>query len=108
MALIYCPRPAKNRVMTGVASVLVILGGMASLYVIVIGGQSFPMTLLPGYEATSTFSDGIVGQYTPSQWELMLGLGGVAVALLIVIFAMKLFRLLPETLEDSVADPHHS
>ncbi len=108
MALIYCPRPAKNRVMTGVASVLVILGGLASLYVIVIGGQSFPMTLLPGYEASSSFSDGIVGQYSPSHWELMLGLGGVAVALIIVTLAMKLFRLLPESLDDSMADPHHS
>ncbi len=108
MALLYCPRPAKKRFMTGVASVLVILGGMASLYVIVIGGQSFPMTLLPGYEASSSFSDGIVGQYSPSHWELMLGLGGVAVSLLIVTMALKIFRLLPESLEDSVADPHHS
>jgi Ni/Fe-hydrogenase subunit HybB-like protein len=108
MALLYCPRPAKIRFMTGVASVLVILGGMASLYVIVIGGQSFPMTLLPGYEASSSFSDGIVGQYSPSHWELMLGLGGVAVSLLIVTMALKIFRLLPESLEDSVADPHHS
>jgi Ni/Fe-hydrogenase subunit HybB-like protein len=108
MALLYCPRPAKKRFMTGVASVLVILGGMASLYVIVIGGQSFPMTLLPGYEASSSFSDGIIGQYSPSHWELMLGLGGVAVSLLIVTMAMKIFRLLPESLEDSLADPHHS
>ncbi len=108
MALLYCPRPAKKRFMTGVASVLVILGGMASLYVIVIGGQNFPMTLLPGYEASSSFSDGIVGQYSPSHWELMLGLGGVAVSLLIVTMALKIFRLLPESLEDSMADPHHS
>ncbi len=108
MALIYCPRPAKKRFMTGVASALVILGGMASLYVIVIGGQSFPMTLVPGYEASSSFSDGIVGQYSPSHWELMLGLGGVAVSLVIVTMAMKIFRLLPESLEDSLADPHHS
>ena len=108
MALIYCPRPAKIRAMTGVASVLVILGGMASLYVIVIGGQSFPMTLVPGYEASSSFYDGIIGQYSPSTWELMLGLGGVAVSLLIVTMAMKIFRLLPENLGNSVADPHHS
>jgi molybdopterin-containing oxidoreductase family membrane subunit len=108
LALIYCPRPAKKRFMTGVASALVIIGGMASLYVIVIGGQSFPMTLVPGYEASSTFSDGVVGQYSPSHWELMLGMGGVAVSLVIVTLAMKIFRLLPESLEDSLADPHHS
>jgi molybdopterin-containing oxidoreductase family membrane subunit len=106
MALIYCPRPAKNRLMTGIASALVILGGMASLYVIVIGGQAYPMTLVPGYEASSTFFDGVVAEYSPSKWELMLGLGGVAVAMVIVTFALKLFRLIPESLADNLADPH--
>jgi molybdopterin-containing oxidoreductase family membrane subunit len=108
LLLIYCPRPAKLRSMTIVASVLVILGGLASIYVIVIGGQAFPMTLVPGYEASSTFSDGIVSDYSPSKWELMLGLGGVAVSLVIVTMAMKIFRLIPESLPDSLADPHKS
>lgn len=108
LALIYCPRPAKNRMMIGIASVLVILGGMASLYVIVIGGQAFPMTLVPGYEATSTFSDGVIAEYFPSKWELMLGLGGVAIAMVIVTMSLKIFRLIPESLADSLADPHQS
>jgi molybdopterin-containing oxidoreductase family membrane subunit len=108
LALLYCPRPAKLRKMTGIASVLVILGGLASIYVIVIGGQSFPMTLVPGYEASSSFYDGVVAPYSPSKWELMLGLGGVAIALVIVAMAMKIFRLLPLSLADSVTDPHKS
>jgi len=108
LVLIYCPRPAKHRIMTVVASILVILGGLASLYVILIGGQSFPMTLVPGYEATSTFFDGAIASYTPSKWELMLGLGGVAISLVIVTMALKLFRLIPESLSDSLADPHKS
>lgn len=108
LALIYCPRPSKNRTMIGVASMLVILGGLASLYVIVIGGQAFPMTLVPGYEATSTFSDGIIAEYNPSKWELMLGLGGVAVSMVIVTMALKIFRLIPESLADKLADPQHS
>lgn len=106
LALIYYPGTAKNRTFTGLASMLVILGGMASIYVIVIGGQTYPMTLLPGYEATSSFADGAIAEYIPSHWELMLGLGGVAISLVIVTFALKLFRLIPESLADSVADPH--
>lgn len=102
LILIYCPRPAKNRMMTGIASALVIIGGMAALYVIVIGGQSYPMTLVPGYEATSTFSDGVTTVYSPSKWELMLGLGGVAIALVIVTMGLKIFRLMPESLADEL------
>ncbi len=108
LAMVYWPQQAVSRTVTAVASVLVILGGLASLYVIVIGGQAFPMTLVPGYEASSTFFDGVVAEYTPSKWELMLGLGGVAVALVIVTFALKIFRLIPESLSDNLADPHHS
>ena len=108
LAMLYCPRPAKIRKMTGIASALVILGGFSQLYVILIGGQSFPMTLVPGYEATSSFADGMVGEYTPSIWELMLGMGGVAIAFVIVAMALKIFRLLPERLDDELANPHHS
>ena len=108
LALVYCPRPAKSRFMIGIASTLVIIGGMASLYVILIGGQSYPMTLVPGYEATSTFADGAIATYTPSMWEIMLGMGGVGISLVIVTMAMKIFRLLPDSLSDKIADPHKS
>ncbi len=102
LALVYAPATASSRLWIAVASALVILGGLASLYVIVIGGQTYPMTLLPGYEATSTFFDGAIADYAPSKWELMLGLGGVALALTIVFAALKLFRLLPVSLSDEV------
>ncbi len=105
LLIVYCPRPAKSRTMISIASVLVILGGMASLYVILIGGQSYPMTLVPGYEATSTFADGAITEYSPSIWEFMLGMGGVAISLVIVTFAVKIFRLLPDSLADSIAAP---
>jgi len=108
LALLYCPRPARLRKMTVTASILVILGGFSTLYVILIGGQSFPMTLVPGYEATSTFSDGVIAEYTPSIWELMLGLGGVGIALIIVALALKIFRLIPESLDDQFAKPHQT
>ena len=102
LALVYAPATASSRLWIAVASALVILGGLASLYVIVIGGQTYPMTLVPGYEATSTFFDGAIADYAPSKWELMLGLGGVALALTIVFAALKLFRLLPVSLSDEV------
>ena len=39
---------------------LVSLGRFAHLYVIVIGGPSFPLLLFPGYEVSKTFRDGRV------------------------------------------------
>ena len=100
LALLYCPRPSRLRASAVVASILVIVGGMASLYVIVIGGQTYPMTLVPGYEATSTFFDGVIAQYTPSIWELMLGLGGVGISFILLTIAMRVFRLVPVSLAD--------
>lgn len=89
------------------ASVLVIIGGIAQVYVIVIGGQAWPLTLFPGMEVSSSFYDGVVNSYTPSLPEIGLGLGGVALAGLIVLFAIKVLRFLPVTLANSEIDPHH-
>ena len=35
------------------SSILMLVGGMAHIYVIVIGGQSYPLSLFPGMEVTS-------------------------------------------------------
>jgi len=88
------------------ASSLVIIGGFAQVYVIVIGGQAFPLTLFPGMEVSSSFHDGAVASYIPSLPEIGLGLGGIALAGLIVLLGMKLLRFLPESLADSAIDPH--
>jgi Ni/Fe-hydrogenase subunit HybB-like protein len=45
--------------------------------------------------------------YAPTLAELMLGLGGIAVALIAIIFLVKVLPFLPESLADDVADPHH-
>jgi molybdopterin-containing oxidoreductase family membrane subunit len=89
------------------ASVLVIMGGFAQVYVLVIGGQAWPLTLFPGLETSSGFSDGVVASYTPSLPEIGLGLGGVALAGLLVLFGIKLLRFLPATLANAAIDPHH-
>jgi molybdopterin-containing oxidoreductase family membrane subunit len=84
-----------------VASVLVVIGGFAQVYVIVIGGQAYPMELFPGYEITSGSGLGGIANYAPSLPELALGLGGVAVALLAVGVGTKILRILPTTLSDA-------
>jgi len=92
----------------GAASAMVILGGLAQVYVIIIGGQAYPLVLFPGMEVTSGFGDGGVAQYAPSWYEIGLGIGGVAFALLAVALAVKVLPFLPATLADGAVDPHHS
>jgi molybdopterin-containing oxidoreductase family membrane subunit len=108
MAIVYHPNMGKSRNWVGIASALVIIGGLASMYVIIIGGQAYPMPVFPGYEVVgSTFYDGQIVQYTPSIWEIGLGVGGVALALAMTVFAIKVLPFLPNSLADNVADPHY-
>ena len=105
--LIWCKKLRNNRKALGAAAILAILGGASLIYVTLIGGQSYPLVLFPNAEVTSTFFEGIVNSYSPSIYEFMLGIGGVGVALLVIVLAVKVLRLLPDSLADSVADPHH-
>ena len=107
LALIYAPQLQKCRKSLGMASVLVILGGLVQMYVIIVGGQAYPLQLFPGMEVSSSFFDGVVNSYSPTLPELMLGLGGVAVSLIAVTLAIKALDLLPISMSDAVADPHH-
>ena len=87
----------------------VVLGGLAQLYLLIIGGQAFPQDLLPGLRLQSSFGDGEVAAYVPSAPELLLGLGGVAIALLLLVIAAppllgcRLFRILPTDLPEPAA-----
>ena len=105
MALIYHPAFKGNRTTLGLASVLVLVGGLIQLYVIIIGGQAYPMELFPGKEILEGY--GGVAEYTPTLAEIVLGFGGIAVALIAVTFLVKFLPFLPESLADEVADPHH-
>ncbi len=106
IAMLYHPRIGKSRPAIATASALVIIGGMAQLYVLLIGGQAYPLDMFPGYEVTSSFFDGVVNSYRPSIWEITLGMGGVAIALLLVAVAVRVLRFLPESLADAAVDPH--
>jgi len=98
LALLYAPRLQQSGVSLALACGLVILGGFAQLYVIIIGGQAFPLDIFPGYRADSSFFDGVIGAYTPSLWELLLGCGGFTAALLIALLGVRVLPILPRSL----------
>jgi len=100
LLLIYLPSLNRFRISLVLACGLVITGAFAQLYVIIIGGQAYPLNIFPGYEISSSFFDGVIGDYTPSIWELMLGLGGVATSILMVFLIMRILPLTPEILPD--------
>ena len=84
---------------------LVVFGGFCQLYVIVIGGQAFPLDLFPGMHESSQFFDGAVEQYSPSLPEWVLGIGGIALALMIVVVAMRVLPFLPDLSHRSGVKP---
>ncbi len=104
--LLAAPNTRGNRSALIGASVMIVLGALAQMYVTIIGGQAFPLEMFPGYEVKSTFFDSGIHEYMPSHWEWMLGVGGLAISLAMVTFAVKILRILPESLSDEVADPH--
>ncbi|MDC9714261.1 MAG: polysulfide reductase NrfD [Gammaproteobacteria bacterium] len=105
MALIYHPALRGNRSTLGLASLLVLIGGVIQLYVIIVGGQAYPMEMFPGKEILEGY--GGIAAYSPSLAEIVLGIGGIAVALIAVTFLVKFLPFLPESLADEVADPHY-
>ncbi|MCL4802336.1 MAG: polysulfide reductase NrfD [Burkholderiales bacterium] len=104
MALLAHPRLGAARGTVVAASLLVVLGGLAQMHVTIIGGQAFPLELFPGMQESGSFFDGRVHPYAPSLPELALGLGGVAIAGIIVVLAVKLLAFLPERLDGRVAE----
>jgi len=95
LALVYTPGLGGTKsVIT--ASALVVIGSFAFLYVFIIGGQAFPLSIFPGYEVSSSFGDGAVGNYTPSLPEILLGFGGLAIAYLITLIGSRVLRAMPQ------------
>jgi Ni/Fe-hydrogenase subunit HybB-like protein len=96
LGLMLWPATSASRLWIGLSAALVLLGGFAQIYVIVIGGQAFPLQIFPGKEVVeSSFYDGMVSRYQPSLPEVLLGLGGVATAFLIIVLGMKALEILP-------------
>jgi molybdopterin-containing oxidoreductase family membrane subunit len=106
LGIIYHPVLSKEKNWIAAACALVIVGGLASMYVIIIGSQAYPMEMFPGHTVlASGFFDGVQGQasrYSPTIPEVLLGLGGVAVALLVTSVGVRVLQFLPESLADDV------
>lgn len=101
IAIVYSPGINSKPLLIGAASTLVVLGGLAAIYVIVIGGQAFPLQIFPGMEVSSSFGDGQIQHYQATLPELLLGLGGWGFAALLTLLGVKLLPILP--VEDAPA-----
>lgn len=110
LGIIYHPHLGTERTWIAVACGLVIAGGFAAMYVIIIGSQAYPLEMFPGKTVLEFGAPGDVGgrvaPYAPSLPEVLLGLGGVGVALLITAVGMRVLQFLPESLTDRDVDPH--
>jgi len=95
LLLIYAPNLGKNKCVIA-ASLLVILGGFAFLYVFIIGGQAYPLNIFPGYQASSSFGDGQIASYHPSLYEFLLGFGGLAIAFVITLVGARVLNFVPQ------------
>ena len=105
LTLLLAPGATRTRIVA--ACVAVVAGGLAQMYVTIIGGQAWPMDLFPGYQAASSFSDGEIHQYTPGAWEVLLAVSGLAIALLLIVIVLRALRVLPERMGDADLDPAH-
>jgi len=105
LVILWSPATRGRRGAAALAASLVVLGGLAQMYVTVIGAQAWPLDLFPGYEAHSSFFDGVLHPYAPSLPEAALALGGIAIALLGALLGVKFLRLLPASLADEALDP---
>ena len=85
-----------------ISSILILVGSFVAMYVIIIGGQAYPLTIFPDHVIVqSTFYDNVVHSYMPSLYELGLGLGGVALALIIVLIGIANFKFLPTIIKST-------
>lgn len=106
--LIFCSKMKNNRMAFMLASALVVVGYFAQIYVILIGGQAYPLEMFPNAIVESAYFDGQISEYSPSVPEILLGLGGLALTFALVVVATNVLRVLPENLSDQFVDPHHS
>lgn len=108
LIIFFTPTLSRSQSLLVTGLILVVVGGLAQVYVIIIGAQAYPLMLFPGMEASSSFYDGVVNEYIPSLPEILLGLGGIGLSLLIAVLAMRVLPFLPErlgSLDGKIAEP---
>jgi molybdopterin-containing oxidoreductase family membrane subunit len=104
LALLFERGASRSRGALVAAAACVIGGGLAQIYVIIIGGQAYPQLMFPDKEVASSVFDGVVAAYAPSVPELALGVGGVALALALTAVGLKVLPFLPRSLADGDVD----
>ena len=86
------------------ATLLILVGSFLAMYVIIIAGQAFPLKIFTNYEIIeSSFYDNVIHTYIPTIWELGLGLGGVALSLIIVLIGIANLDFLPTIIKSPEA-----
>lgn len=104
LGILYHPQLSKSQNWVAAAAGLVIVGGLSAMYVIIIGSQAYPQDMFPGQTVLEFGTLGAAGvgiaPYVPSAPEILLGLGGVAVALLVTLVGVRVLQFLPESLAD--------
>ena len=96
LAMLYSPGARHSIGTVMVAAMLVIVGGLSQMYVTIVGGQAFPLDLFPGYVESSSFYDGVVNSYSPTVYEFLLGFGGIGIAFVLTVAAVRAFKFLPQ------------
>lgn len=96
LLLLYVPSLGQAKGSVSLASVLVIVGGLFLLFVLIIGGQAYPLDMFPGMQVSSSFFDGAVETYTPSLPEILLSLGGVGLVFAATLVGARVFDLMPK------------
>ena len=95
LVLVWHPKLGKPRCVVA-ASLLTVAGAFALLYVFIVGGQAWPLEIFPGFLTSSSFGDGQIAAYAPRLPELLLGMGGVAMAMLITVVGLRVLPFAPD------------
>ena len=101
LAVLWGPRTAMSPGRLSAAAVLVVLGGLCQLYVIIVGGQAWPLDVVPGMEIVA--GGGLFAapvSYRPGLAEVTLGAGGIAIAMTVLLLGLRVLPFLPERLDD--------
>lgn len=85
------------------ASLLIVLGAFAWLFVFIVGGQAFPLEIFPGWQVSSSFADGAIAHYVPAMPEWLLGIGGLSAAFLLTVIGVRVLDFMPQ---DDLAASH--
>ncbi len=112
LGILYHPVLGKDRNWVAAACGLIVVGGLAAMYVVIIASQAYPLEMFPGKTVLEFGLPGDIGgavaSYSPSLPELILGIGGMGVAMLVTAVGIRVLQFLPESLADDVVDPHAS